>query len=295
MALQHSPGSTESLAFNAAQGHDALLVLDADCRLDRHALRAFDRELAAGHKVLQAKVVASNPDASAISLAVAVGNLLENDFFYAPKDRLGWSVLLRGTGMVLHREVLERLPFRALSQVEDAEYTVRLLRAGWAVHFLADVSVYSDFPADHVELSRQRQRWTVGNFWLGKRLALGLLIEGLTRRRWQLADTGWTILVAIRPLLLLQLLLATAATALTAQLSPGPLAAGLLFTVAGVWLIHALYWATGVVCLGLTRKRFGLLWHFPLLGGRLVAIFLSGLLRGVPQKWTRANRPAPSA
>jgi len=32
----------------------------------------------------------SNPDDSSMSYAVAVGNLLENDFFYRPNRRLGW-------------------------------------------------------------------------------------------------------------------------------------------------------------------------------------------------------------
>ncbi|HJT78403.1 MAG TPA: glycosyltransferase family 2 protein, partial [Gemmataceae bacterium] len=71
------------------QGYDAVVVLDADCRLDRHALRAFDRRLSAGDRALQASYVASNPDASVTSYAVAVGNALENELFYAPKSRLG--------------------------------------------------------------------------------------------------------------------------------------------------------------------------------------------------------------
>ena len=36
-----------------------------------------------------------------------MGNLLENGLFYAPKDRLGGAVFLRGTGMAFARTVLE--------------------------------------------------------------------------------------------------------------------------------------------------------------------------------------------
>ena len=109
------------------EGHDALVVLDADCQLDGHALRAFDYYLKQGEKVLQANDVASNPDNNAMSYAVAVGNLIENRLFYAPKSRLGLAVFLRGTGMVFRREVLEQHPWQAHSIVEDAEYTLRLM------------------------------------------------------------------------------------------------------------------------------------------------------------------------
>jgi hypothetical protein len=192
--------------------------------------------------------------------------------------------------MVLHRDVLQSVPFRAASDVEDAEYSVRLLRAGWSVQFVADVSVSSNFPADTQELTVQRRRWTVGNFRMGRALALRLLLEGLIERRWQLADAGWTLLVAIRPLLLLELLLATVLALLTAHLFPGPFARAMLGTIGAVWLVHAAYWGLGIAHLGVTRRRLGLLWSMPLLGARLLLIFVGALFRKGPQAWARSTR-----
>src|SRR5262249_6186875 len=71
-----------------AGGPDAGVVLDADCGLDRRALRSFAAALTAGAEAAQAKVVAVNADASPASYAAAVGNRLENDLFWAPKGRL---------------------------------------------------------------------------------------------------------------------------------------------------------------------------------------------------------------
>ena len=93
-------------------GHNAIVVLDADCQIDSHALLAFDEYLCSGARVLQASDVVGNPDESPTSYVLALANALENDCFYTPKSALGLAVLLRGTGMAFHREVLLRFPWR---------------------------------------------------------------------------------------------------------------------------------------------------------------------------------------
>jgi len=140
------------------EGYDALVVLDADCQLANHALRIFDNYLKKGEKVLQANDAASNPDSNAMSYAVAIGNLIENRLFYAPKSKLGLAVFLRGTGMVFRREVLDQYPWSAHAIVEDAEYTLRLIKNGIKVNFVNEVKVSSEFPATKDQLRVQRER-----------------------------------------------------------------------------------------------------------------------------------------
>lgn len=141
------------------EGYDALVVLDADCQLANHALRIFDNYLKKGEKVLQANDAASNPDSNAMSYAVAIGNLIENRLFYAPKSKLGLAVFLRGTGMVFRREILEKHPWNTHSVVEDVEYTLRLIKNGIKVNFVNEVKVSSEFPATKDQLRVQRERW----------------------------------------------------------------------------------------------------------------------------------------
>ena len=86
------------------ENYDAYLILDADCVIDRHALVSFDMYFMKEAKLLQANDVIANPDDTAMSYALAVGNQLENEYFYAPKSFLRLSVFLRGTGMIIHRE-----------------------------------------------------------------------------------------------------------------------------------------------------------------------------------------------
>ncbi len=269
---------------------DAVVVLDADCRLDPHALRAFDKQLSAGHAVLQASYVAGNPEDSGISYAVAVGNLLENDLFYAPKSRLGLAVLLRGTGMVFRRDVLERLPWRAGSVTEDTEYTLELLRAGVRVRFLPRVRVVSDFPAHVGQLRVQRRRWAAGNLRFGRTQALRLMAEGIATRRGPLLDLGWTLLVLSRPLVLAEALAALLLAVLCAALVPSPLSGGLLVTGLGVILLQGLYVGLGVVRLGVSARRLLLLAGSAAAFVRLLGITLQGLFGRGKLAWVRTPR-----
>ena len=271
------------------QGYDAVVVLDADCRLDRHALHAFNGRLSAGDRVLQASYVASNPDASVTSYAVAVGNVLENELFYAPKSRLGLAVFLRGTGMVLHREVLARHPWDARSVVEDTEYSLRLMRAGQPVRFLRSVLVCSAFPHRWAELRVQRTRWA-GNMRFGRRQALCLLAEGLARGQPLLIDAGWTLGVLSRPLVLLQLLAAVLLAGVGAWLVPGAVSSALLGAALALAALQATYFTLGVALLGLNRGRLALLARSPLVVLQLVGIAVAGTLRRGAGEWARTPR-----
>lgn len=269
---------------------DAVVVLDADCRIDRRALRAFDERLSAGDAVLQANYVAANAEDSTISYAVAVGNVLENDLFYSPKSRLGLAVLLRGTGMVFRRDVLERHPWRADSITEDTEYTLELLRAGVRVRFLPHPYVVVESPAHAKQLHVQRRRWAAGNLGFGKMWALVLMVEGIVKGRGTLFDLGWTLLVLSRPLVLAEALTALLLAALCSWLTPGALSDALLATGLVVILSQGLYVALGVARLGLNKRRLMLLAGSATVFVRLLGIALQGLFGRSKLAWARTPR-----
>jgi cellulose synthase/poly-beta-1,6-N-acetylglucosamine synthase-like glycosyltransferase len=274
----------------APRGFDAVLVLDADCVPAPHALRAFDARLRQGELVLQSRYVADNAETSPTSYALAVGNFVENDWFYRPKHHLGLAVFLRGTGMVFHRSILERFPWNAHSIVEDVEYGLTLLRHGIRVAFVDDVTVRSAFPDRPDQLRIQRQRWACGNAKLGKLQAVPLLFDGLRSRNLALCDAGWTLLVQSRPLVLALLAAAFACCTLACFLAPEPaawfgwLAAGGLVTALTVYLVAAVYQ------FGLSPRRIGLFLRSPIVALRLAAIAVAALAHAGPRDWLRTPR-----
>jgi cellulose synthase/poly-beta-1,6-N-acetylglucosamine synthase-like glycosyltransferase len=279
-----------SLGQVLAEPVDAVIILDADCRLEATALRTFDRHLRNGDQVLQASYVAANPDESIVSYVGSVANCIENDLFYAPKARLGLAVLLRGTGMVFHRKVLEECPWRADSIVEDVEYTIRLARAGIPVCFVPEAVVGSAFPAHQQQLAVQRTRWVGGNFELALRHTLPLLWEGIRLGRPVLFDLAWTLFASMRSLVLLQLFVSVLLAGLAACAAPRSVSAALLEAALALVVLYGLYFGAGVLRLGLTRQRMLLLLSAPGTVFRLLLIAAGSILPGRARSWERTPR-----
>lgn len=152
---------------------DAVLILDADCELNRGALRAFDAALAGGADAVQAAVLSRSAEGPA-ELVAAVGAAFD-DATAAGWDRLGFSVPLRGTGMAFRRGLLERIPWEAFGLVEDAEYGSRLKRDGVRVRYCAGAEVRGEAPPSVADLCRQRRRWRAAGMLVSKPLVLGHL------------------------------------------------------------------------------------------------------------------------
>ena len=285
-------GQALSWAFDrlASEIFDAVIVLDAECFIDLHALKVFGRYLDQGWMVMQSRVAASNPDDSSTSYAVAVGNLLENDFFYAPKSRLGLAVLLRGTGFALTREVLISLPWHASSITEDIEYSASLIRNHIPIHFIPEVEVKSKFPSSTGQLEVQRKRWAEGNIGFGRKNALNLIWQGFLAGNWRLVDAGWTFLVLSKPLMLFSVLAALVLSILCCWLTPGRISNVLLW--AGLIISGSMlgYLSLGIYRLGVDLHRIELLCRAPFVILRLFLITLRSLTGRGTDKWVRTPR-----
>jgi 1,2-diacylglycerol 3-beta-glucosyltransferase len=290
--LKVGKGHALSFAFDRIdlERHEAVLVLDADCLIDRHALRSLDRQLRRGSRALQMNNRGSNPDESATSYLLAVGNTIENDLYYAPKSALGGVVLLRGTGMVFHRDLLRRFPWRAHSAAEDIEYTLTLCRHGQRVRFVSDAAVRSAFPVGGSQLRVQRSRWAEGSLGLARRQAWRLIGEGLGRGRLELIDAGWTLMTLSRPLVALVALAGLVLALAAARIAPHRPAPIAWWIAACPLALLAAYFCAGVVRLGVTRRRMGLLLASPIDAARLLFIALVGLVRRREGAWTRTPR-----
>jgi cellulose synthase/poly-beta-1,6-N-acetylglucosamine synthase-like glycosyltransferase len=272
------------------QGFDAVVVLDADCRIDSHALKAFNQHLGHGDLVLQANDIACNPDDSPMTYVISVGNLIENDLYYYPKSMLGMAVVLRGTGMVFSAEILQRFPWGASSIVEDMEYTMDLLRHGHSVKFVQEACVSSPFPSKQAQLDVQRTRWAAGNLGYGKSDALKFIKEGLLKGPLVLADFGWNMIVLSRPLMLAILGITLLFCALTLLLGPSIFSMFLLIAALGCCALQGLYFFLGIVLLGISKNRMLFLLQAPGVVLRLVMISVVSLVAPGKQIWKRTPR-----
>jgi cellulose synthase/poly-beta-1,6-N-acetylglucosamine synthase-like glycosyltransferase len=270
--------------------YDAFIVLDADCIIDSDALLYFNTYLLLGYRVLQANYRVKNPDDSLISYVLAIGNYIENNFFYRPKFHTGLSVLLRGTGMVFTREILEKYPWKAHSLAEDTDYSLLLIRNGIKVKFLDKINVITDMPVNTDQLKVQRIRWAAGNFQLWKKEAFKLIFEGLSTRKWILVDTGFTMLVTSKPVVLLHLLLTLTLAIINIFINKEVLAHIILILALILLFLNVLYYLLSIYRLGLSRKRFVFLLESPVIIFKLAIFSIKGLFGNITQSWARTPR-----
>lgn len=247
---------------------DAVFVLDSDCEITPGLLRQFDRLLSAGADAVQARLVSRNADCGAAGLLAAVGAEIDHAVAVG-RERLGWGVPLRGTGMLFRRAVLERLPWTATGSTEDAEYAAQLSGGGVRVRLAADECVLCDAPPTTETLCDQRRRW---------RSALRVR-DGLIGR-----------LFTSKPLILLQL-----AAAVVTVVACEPFIPALYDWAFGTWLAvvcvgSGWVYARAVRRVGLTGRRWRSLLWAPVLVVRLGWIALEGLWKR-DQTWRRSARP----
>lgn len=247
-----------------ADGPDAVLILDADCTIDRNALRELDATFAAGASAAQLHVQTTNADDGPAGYAAAIGAAVD-ECVAVGLDRLGLSVPLRGTGMSFRLCLLTRVPWITASAVEDAEYAVRLSKAGVRVRLVTRARVSCVAPQRVDELCRQRRRWRSA-------LLLGSL-SGLPVRA-----------IQSKPLVLFHLLLTLL----------GTLAVGEITLIAWAMVLVGLTVAVyqrAVVSVGLTWRRVGLLSASPAVIARLAWVTAAGMFRR-PANWAETSARA---
>lgn len=181
---------------------DAVVFLDADCEPSPNLLAAFDARLHDGALAVQAAYLVANPEESWPSAlrwgAFALVNLVRP----LGQNALGLSSGILGSGFVLKRELLERVPWEAFSLAEDAEYHARLVAAGERVAFIQDAAVLSRMPTSLAASREQNLRWEAGRWHLLRTWSPHLVREGLRRRDIARLHAGLEPLVPPQSLLL---------------------------------------------------------------------------------------------
>jgi 1,2-diacylglycerol 3-beta-glucosyltransferase len=195
--VRRGKGYALELAFSRSlEGlADGLVVVDADTVVSPNLLAAFAARLEAGAAAVQADYAVRNPNASWRTrlMAIALGAFhVERS---AARERLGLSCGLRGNGMCFSRRVLEEVPHRAFSLVEDLEYGIRLGEAGHRVHYAGEAHVWGEMVAGERASRSQRQRWEGGRWQMAKAHGPRLLWRGLLGGDRILVDLAFDLLV----------------------------------------------------------------------------------------------------
>ena len=175
--------------------YDALVVFDADSRVDPEFLPVMNQALTQGGPVLQGKHVIAHSEESLFSRLAAVDMRLNNLLRNQARHNLGLSCRLMGDAMCFVTEVIRRHGWPADSLGEDREYGLYLLTQGIRIGYVPQAVSFGQAAPGWKEASTQRLRWYGGVFQIQKKFALKLLRLGLRKRDWAALDQAAELLL----------------------------------------------------------------------------------------------------
>jgi glycosyltransferase involved in cell wall biosynthesis len=196
------------LAELAGREWDAVLVVDADCRVPEHFIAGCRLERT---EIVQSRYVLGDAGEQS-GIAYSYLARLEDAIFHVGRERCGFPALLRGTGMLLGRDALVRCPWVARGLTEDRSQTYAFLAAGIGARLEEAIWVTAPPPKHMKESWNQRRRWLssglpdqlrqavraarVGRGRLGLRVwELPLAVWADARSQWLLALVAGTALL----------------------------------------------------------------------------------------------------
>jgi cellulose synthase/poly-beta-1,6-N-acetylglucosamine synthase-like glycosyltransferase len=160
------------------QSRPAILVLDADSRLEPGSLAAFARTLRKGVGAAQAFIKPEAPTRQA--RLAGWSEVIMQRVDDAARQRLGWSVPLRGTGMLFRPSLFATLAPRLHTLAEDLELDVLVAALGERVVFVPEAVVIDPKPRRSLGAAHQRARWLQGQAQVAYEYA-GQILRAIVR------------------------------------------------------------------------------------------------------------------
>lgn len=186
---------------NEAGAPAAVAVVDADSFADPDFLTALVQPIHAGAEAVQGESLLSSSEAAATTLG-AMAFLLVNRVRPAGRAALGLPAThLAGNGMLLTRELLVAMPWKAFTAAEDLEYSLALKVRGVRIAFAGGALVLSPPAPTPQAASQQQLRWQGGKLHLARTWIPRLIVRALRERRPSLLGTAFDL--AVPPLALL--------------------------------------------------------------------------------------------
>ena len=168
--------------------YDAYLVFDADNVLSPTFFSAMNRAFGAGYSVVTSYRNSKNYGKSWVSAAYALWFMRESKHLQNPRNLLGCSAAISGTGFLVDSAVIEENGgWKHFLLTEDIEFTIDFVTRGGKIGYCHAAELYDEQPETLVQSFRQRKRWAKGMFQVirhyGRKLFCGTL-----RLRWSCFD-----------------------------------------------------------------------------------------------------------
>lgn len=164
---------------------DVVIIIDADCRLDRDTIARLATVCAATRRPVQAldlMIARDGPTNKVAEFAWRVKNWVRPLGLRA----LGFPCQLMGTGMAFPFDVIRSVNLASGEIVEDLKLGLDLALLGHPAVFCPSARVTSDFPTSAGAILSQRRRWEQGHIELILATVPYYFLVAVSRGNWPL-------------------------------------------------------------------------------------------------------------
>ena len=166
---------------------DAVVIFDADTRVDSEFLRVMDWRLAQGDQVIQGQHIISNPDQGWFPALTWAMFLIDNRFQNLGRSNLGWSAKNMGDSICFRVDVLRQLGWGE-GLTEDYHLRHKLLLNGIRIAYEPAAIGYGEAPITWSRARAQRARWLRGTRDTSQQYVKHLIVEGLKKSNLAMLD-----------------------------------------------------------------------------------------------------------
>lgn len=145
------------------KAYDGFFVFDADNLLSSQYIAEMNKVFSNGYPVVTGYRNAKNYGDNWISAGYGLYFLRESEYLNRPRDFLGTSCAVSGTGFLFSAQLLEKLGgWNYFALTEDLEFTLDLLCRGEKIAYCHSAVLYDEQPTGFRQSVEQRARWMRG-------------------------------------------------------------------------------------------------------------------------------------
>lgn len=143
--------------------YDGYFVFDADNLLDPHYVTEMNKVFSNGNRAVTGYRNTKNFGDNWITAGYGIWFLRESEYLNRPRDYLGTSCAVSGTGFLFAQDLLDELGgWEYFLLTEDLEFTADLVARGIRIAYCHDAMVYDEQPQSFKQSIIQRSRWVKG-------------------------------------------------------------------------------------------------------------------------------------
>ena len=217
---------------------DAVVIFDADTRVDPEFLSVMNWRLSQGDQVVQGQHIIRNPEQGWFPALTWAMFLIDNRFQNLGRSNLGWSAKNMGDSICFRVDVLLQLGWGE-GLTEDYHLRHKLLLNGIRIAYEPAAIGYGEAPLTWSQAQAQRARWLRGTHDTSRQYLKQLLMEGINRRNAAMLDGAiQAILPSYSTLTLLALIVVAIQLAINYLVQP--IFPGILLSVWGIMIVTLL-------------------------------------------------------